>query len=113
LGTFDPLASGVLPIALGEATKTIPYLSCDSKAYNFTIKWGEQKTTDDLDDDTIKTSSIKPEYNQINCAIKNFVGEVTQTPPQILSSKNQWDKGIRISKKWAKSEYKTSLSANI
>lgn len=40
LGTLDPLASGVLPIALDEATKTIPYLSCDLKAYNFTIKWG-------------------------------------------------------------------------
>ncbi|NSX83858.1 tRNA pseudouridine(55) synthase TruB [Wolbachia endosymbiont of Atemnus politus] len=80
LGTLDPLASGVLPIALGEATKTIPYLSCDLKAYDFTIKWGEQRTTDDLDGDTVKASDIKPEYNQISCAIKNFVGEITQTP---------------------------------
>ncbi|MDR2831935.1 MAG: tRNA pseudouridine(55) synthase TruB [Rickettsiales bacterium] len=87
LGTLDPLAFGVLPIALGEATKTIPYLSCDSKAYDFTIKWGEQRITDDLDGDIIKTSNIKPEYNQINCAIKNFVGEIKQTPPAFSAIK--------------------------
>ncbi|QOD38869.1 tRNA pseudouridine(55) synthase TruB [Candidatus Wolbachia massiliensis] len=95
LGTLDPLASGVLPIALGEATKTIPYLSCDLKAYNFTIKWGEQRTTDDLDGDIIRTSDIKPEYNQINCVIKNFVGKITQTPPQFSAVKI---KGIRAYK---------------
>jgi len=108
LGTLDPLASGVLPIALGEATKTIPYLSCNLKAYNFTIKWGKQTTTDDLDGDIIRTSTIKPEYNKINCAIKDFIGEITQTPPQFSAVKI---KGARAYK-WAKGKYKTSTSQN-
>lgn len=73
LGTLDPLASGVLPIALGVATKNIPYLSCDLKAYDFTIKWGEQKIKDDLVGDIIRTSTIEPQYSQINCANKNFI----------------------------------------
>ncbi|WCR53661.1 MAG: tRNA pseudouridine synthase B [Wolbachia endosymbiont of Ctenocephalides orientis wCori] len=88
LGTLDPLATGVLPIALGEATKTIPYLSCNLKAYDFTVKWGEQRTTDDLDGEIIKTSSVKPEYNQIDCAMKNFIGKkIIQTPPQFSAIK--------------------------
>lgn len=109
LGTLDPLASGVLPIALGEATKTIPYLSCDSKTYNFTIKWGEQKTTDDLDGDTIKTSDIKPEYNQINCATKNFVGEIIQTPPQFSAIKINGTRAYKLARSGQKANIKPRL----
>lgn len=98
LGTLDPLASGVLPIALGEATKTIPYLSCNLKAYNFTIKWGKQTTTDDLDGDIIRTSTIKPEYNQINCAIKDFIGEITQTPPQFSAVKIKGARAYKLAR---------------
>lgn len=98
LGTLDPLASGVLPIALGEATKTIPYLSCDLKAYNFTIKWGKQTTTDDLGGDIIRTSDIKPEYNQINCAIKDFIGEITQTPPQFSAVKIKGARAYKLAR---------------
>lgn len=87
LGTLDPLASGVLPIALGEATKTIPYLHFDLKAYNFTVKWGEQRTTDDSDGEIMRSSSLKPDDNQINCAIKNFIGQVMQVPPVFSSLK--------------------------
>ncbi|MGL9726553.1 MAG: tRNA pseudouridine(55) synthase TruB, partial [Wolbachia sp.] len=95
LGTLDPLASGVLPIALGEATKTIPYLSCSLKTYNFTIKWGEQTTTDDLDGDIIQASNIKPKYSQINCAIQDFIGKIIQIPPQFSAIKI---KGVRAYK---------------
>lgn len=109
LGTLDPLASGVLPIALGEATKAIPYLSCDSKAYNFTIKWGEQKTTDDLDGDTIKASNIKPEYNQINCAIKSFVGEIAQTPPQFSAIKINGTRAYKLARSGQKANMKPRL----
>ncbi len=98
LGTLDPLASGVLPIALGEATKTIPYLSCDLKAYDFTIKWGEQKTTDDLDGDIIRTSTIEPQYSQINCAIKNFIGEIKQTPPQFSAIKIKGARAYKLAR---------------
>ncbi|MCM1001339.1 MAG: tRNA pseudouridine(55) synthase TruB [Wolbachia endosymbiont of Melophagus ovinus] len=109
LGTLDPLASGVLPIALGEATKTIPYLSCDLKAYNFTIKWGEQKNTDDLDGDTIKASNIKPEYNQIDCAIKNFVGEIAQTPPQFSAIKINGTRAYKLARSGQKANIKPRL----
>ncbi|MDM8335252.1 tRNA pseudouridine(55) synthase TruB [Wolbachia pipientis] len=109
LGTLDPLASGVLPIALGEATKTIPYLSCGSKAYDFTIKWGEQKTTDDLDGDTIKISNIKPEYNQINRAIKNFVGEIIQTPSQFSAIKINGIRAYRLARSGQKVNIKPRL----
>ncbi|MCA4774644.1 tRNA pseudouridine(55) synthase TruB [Wolbachia endosymbiont of Mansonella ozzardi] len=108
-GTLDPLASGVLPIALGEATKTIPYLSCNLKAYNFTIKWGEQKTTDDLDGDTIKASDIKPEYNQISCAIKNFVGEIAQTPPQFSAIKVDGTRAYKLARSGQKANIKPRL----
>ncbi|MGL9717588.1 MAG: tRNA pseudouridine(55) synthase TruB [Wolbachia sp.] len=109
LGTLDPLASGVLPIALGEATKTIPYLSCDLKAYDFTIKWGEQRTTDDLDGDIIKTSNIKPQYNQINCAIKNFIGEITQTPPQFSAIKINGVRAYKLARNGQKANIKPRL----
>ncbi|WP_341823537.1 tRNA pseudouridine(55) synthase TruB [Wolbachia endosymbiont (group A) of Agelastica alni] len=98
LGTLDPLASGVLPIALGEATKTIPYLSCDLKAYDFTIKWCEQRTTDDLGGDIIRTSTIEPQYNQINCAIKNFIGEIKQTPPQFSAIKIKGARAYKLAR---------------
>ncbi|MGX9891957.1 tRNA pseudouridine(55) synthase TruB [Wolbachia endosymbiont of Protocalliphora sialia] len=98
LGTLDPLASGILPIALGEATKTIPYLSCNLKAYNFTIKWGKQTTTDDLGGDIIRTSTIKPEYNQINCVIKDFIGEITQTPPQFSAVKIKGARAYKLAR---------------
>ncbi|MGL9681947.1 MAG: tRNA pseudouridine(55) synthase TruB [Wolbachia sp.] len=109
LGILDPLASGVLPIALGEATKTIPYLSYDPKAYNFTIKWGEQKTTDDLDGDTIKASNVKPKHNQINCAIKNFVGEISQTPPQFSAIKINGTRAYKLARSGQKANIKSRL----
>ncbi|WP_333023387.1 tRNA pseudouridine(55) synthase TruB [Wolbachia endosymbiont of Pentidionis agamae] len=87
LGTLDPLATGVLPIALGEATKTIPYVYSGLKAYNFTIKWGEQKTTDDLSGEVVKRSSVQPSLNQIKLLIKNFVGTIEQTPPNFSAIK--------------------------
>ncbi|MDN5248304.1 MAG: tRNA pseudouridine(55) synthase TruB [Wolbachia endosymbiont of Tyrophagus putrescentiae] len=87
LGTLDPLASGVLPVAIGEATKTIPYVHSDVKAYNFTVKWGQQTTTDDSEGEVIKNSSIKPGYEQINCATKSFIGEVMQIPPEFSAIK--------------------------
>jgi tRNA pseudouridine55 synthase len=87
VGTLDPLASGVLPVALGEATKTIPYLFCKLKAYNFTVKWGEQKSTDDIYGETVKTSSFKPEYEKIHNLITSFIGEIVQTPPKFSAIK--------------------------
>lgn len=80
-GTLDPLASGVLPIALGEATKTIPYAQDSDKTYSFTVKWGEQRDTDDAEGQVIATSNVRPTEQQILSILPNLIGEIEQIPP--------------------------------
>lgn len=86
-GTLDPLASGVLPIALGEATKTVPYIQDAMKTYRFTVTWGEQRTTDDAEGDAIFTSDTRPERAAIEALLPQFIGEIEQTPPQFSAIK--------------------------
>ncbi|MCH8346963.1 MAG: tRNA pseudouridine(55) synthase TruB [Proteobacteria bacterium] len=86
-GTLDPLATGILPIALGEATKTIPYIVDAKKEYDFTIRWGEQRTTDDSEGEVIKNSDKRPSAQDIKAALPSFVGEIEQTPPQFSALK--------------------------
>lgn len=80
-GTLDPLASGVLPLALGEATKTVSYAMLSEKEYKFTVCWGASTTTDDLEGDIFETSDKRPSAQEISEALKDFVGEIEQTPP--------------------------------
>lgn len=80
-GTLDPLASGVLPIALGDATKTIQFMQDADKTYKFSITWGEQRDTDDLEGKVIATSEIRPPAEQISHALHAFIGEISQIPP--------------------------------
>ncbi len=80
-GTLDPLATGVLPIAIGEATKTLPYIVDSRKAYRFTVRWGEARDTDDRDGQVIATSAERPETSAIEAAIPRFVGTIEQVPP--------------------------------
>ncbi len=80
-GTLDPLASGILPIALGDATKTVPYVQDAMKVYNFTVTWGEQRTTDDAEGTAIHTSDKRPAREDIESLLPQFMGDVTQTPP--------------------------------
>ncbi|MGB0720111.1 MAG: tRNA pseudouridine(55) synthase TruB [Bdellovibrionales bacterium] len=86
-GTLDPLASGILPIALGEATKTIPYVQDAFKAYEFTVTWGQQRSTDDAEGDVIACSDIRPTIEQIEAALPAFIGEIEQIPPQFSAIK--------------------------
>jgi len=80
-GTLDPLASGVLPIALGEATKTVPYIQDARKIYRFTVRWGQATTTDDAEGEVIATSEARPDVGQIHAAMPRFTGTIMQTPP--------------------------------
>tara|TARA_Y100001934_G_scaffold248689_1_gene309489 strand:- start:562 stop:1473 length:912 start_codon:yes stop_codon:yes gene_type:complete len=80
-GTLDPLATGILPIALGEATKTVPYLMERSKGYRFVVRWGEARTTDDEEGDVTETSAARPSVEQIEAGLPNFIGEIEQLPP--------------------------------
>jgi tRNA pseudouridine55 synthase len=80
-GTLDPLATGVLPIALGEATKTIPYVVDGSKTYRFTIRWGEATSTDDTEGEVIATSPNRPAPDQVHAALAGMTGEIDHVPP--------------------------------
>ncbi|HUO22068.1 MAG TPA: tRNA pseudouridine(55) synthase TruB [Caulobacteraceae bacterium] len=80
-GTLDPLATGILPIALGEATKTVPFLMDAAKGYSFTIAWGSSTTTQDREGAVIAQSDARPAPEAIAEALKRFVGEIQQVPP--------------------------------
>jgi tRNA pseudouridine55 synthase len=86
-GTLDPLASGMLPIALGEATKTVPYVQDGAKVYRFTIAWGEERSTDDLEGPVTKTSEARPSQADIQALLPNYTGVIMQTPPQFSAIK--------------------------
>ncbi|MFT5539705.1 MAG: tRNA pseudouridine55 synthase [Alphaproteobacteria bacterium] len=80
-GTLDPLATGILPMALGEATKTIAYAMNGTKAYRFTLHFGEARTTDDAEGTVIATSAIRPATADIEAILPRFIGQIAQVPP--------------------------------
>jgi tRNA pseudouridine55 synthase len=80
-GTLDPLATGILPIAVGEATKTVPYIQDGTKLYQFTLVWGIATNTDDIEGEVIATSADRPKRNEVEAALPDFTGEITQIPP--------------------------------
>ncbi|WP_237152640.1 tRNA pseudouridine(55) synthase TruB [Oryzibacter oryziterrae] len=86
-GTLDPLASGMLPIALGEATKTVPYVMDGAKVYRFTVRWGAETTTDDLEGPVTVTSDHRPTPEDIDAILDEFEGEIEQTPPAFSAIK--------------------------
>ncbi len=86
-GTLDPLATGMLPIALGEATKTVPYTVDAMKGYEFIVRFGEERTTDDLEGEVTTRSDLRPTPDQITAALPDFLGEVMQVPPQFSAIK--------------------------
>jgi tRNA pseudouridine55 synthase len=80
-GTLDPLATGVLPIALGEATKTVAFLMDADKAYRFTIAWGRTTTTLDREGAVLAESDVRPSPEEVAAVLPRFVGEISQAPP--------------------------------
>ena len=86
-GTLDPLASGVLPVAVGEATKTVPFIQDADKVYTFTVRWGEARATDDTEGVVTAASPIRPSAQHIAAACPRFVGVFAQVPPAYSSCK--------------------------
>jgi tRNA pseudouridine55 synthase len=86
-GTLDPLATGILPIALGEATKTVPNVQDGEKLYRFTVKWGTSTATDDAEGTVIGTSDIRPTAEAIEALLPAFTGEIMQAPPAFSAIK--------------------------
>jgi tRNA pseudouridine55 synthase len=86
-GTLDPLATGVLPIAFGAATKTVPYVMDGTKLYRFTLRFGEARDTDDADGKVTETTDVRPTDAQILGALGQFCGEIMQVPPAFSAVK--------------------------
>lgn len=86
-GTLDPLATGVLPIAFGEATKTAAFVMDAQKHYRFTAKWGEARNTDDAEGEVIATSDKRPAREEIEAVLSQFIGAIEQVPPQFSAIK--------------------------
>ena len=86
-GTLDPMAEGVLPIAIGKATKLIPYISNMNKEYEFTVTWGIQTTTDDAEGEILFKSSYLPKIKEIERKIINYIGFKSQIPPKVSAVK--------------------------
>ena len=86
-GTLDPMAEGVLPIAIGKATKLIPYISNTNKEYEFSVTWGTQTTTDDAEGKILFESSYLPKRKEIEKKIINYIGFISQIPPKVSAVK--------------------------
>ena len=97
-GTLDPMASGVLPLAFGEATKTLSYAVNKTKKYKFTIRWGEARDTDDLEGNIIGTSDVKPGVSAIQNILKRFIGEVNQVPPAYSAVKISGQRAYKLAR---------------
>ncbi len=97
-GTLDPLATGVLPIALGEATKTVPYAVDGVKAYEFTVRWGAETDTDDAEGRVVQTSERRPSRAEIEALLPGFHGEILQTPPQFSAIKIQGERAYDLAR---------------
>lgn len=86
-GTLDPMATGVLPLAFGEATKTVAYVMDGPKAYTFTVAWGEARATEDAEGDVTEASAVRPTEDAIRDAIPAFIGDIRQIPPAFSAIK--------------------------
>ncbi|MEC7674231.1 MAG: tRNA pseudouridine(55) synthase TruB, partial [Pseudomonadota bacterium] len=86
-GTLDPIATGVLPIALGEATKTVPYVMDASKDYHFTLRWGVARDTDDRDGAVTGEDAHRPTHAAVEAALPRFRGTIRQMPPKYSALK--------------------------
>ena len=103
-GTLDPLASGMLPIALGEATKTVPYVVDGTKVYRFTVAWGEEHNTDDMEGVVTKTSTKRPSKEEILAILPHYIGTILQTPPQFSAIKIDGNRAYDLAREGEKIE---------
>lgn len=97
-GTLDPLATGVLPIAFGAATKTVPYVMGGAKEYVFTLRFGEARDTDDADGQVIETSTARPTDEGMRAALRHFIGEIEQVPPRYSAVKVEGERAYDLAR---------------
>ena len=97
-GTLDPLASGCLPIALGEATKTVPFVMDGRKLYRFTVRWGEERDTDDAEGRVTSTSEQRPSAEAIRALLPQFIGTIQQVPPRYSAIKIEGERAYDLAR---------------
>lgn len=97
-GTLDPLATGILPLALGEATKTMSFVVDGSKAYRFTVRFGAETDTDDAEGKVVKTSDQRPTRAEIEAALPSFTGDITQIPPRYSAIKVEGERAYKLAR---------------
>jgi len=97
-GTLDPLASGCLPVALGDATKTVPFVMDGRKAYRFTVRWGEERDTDDAEGRVVATSEARPSPEAIRAVLPPFIGTIAQVPPRYSAIKIAGERAYDIAR---------------
>ena len=105
-GTLDPLATGILPIAIGEATKTVSFAQDREKGYDFTITWGEFRDTDDAEGQVIKTSDVRPSKDDILNALPAFIGDIDQIPPKYSAIKIDGERAYDLARDGVEFEIK-------
>ena len=98
-GTLDPLATGVLPIALGEATKTVAYVMEGRKRYRFTARLGEARTTDDVEGEILAQSEVRPTSGEIEAALPRFIGPIEQVPPRFAAVKVDGERAYDLARR--------------
>jgi tRNA pseudouridine55 synthase len=105
-GTLDPLASGALPIAMGEATKTVPFVMDGRKLYRFTVRWGEERDTDDAEGRVIAQSEQRPSVDAINALLPAYTGTIEQVPPRYSAIKIEGERAYDLARDGAAVELK-------
>lgn len=108
-GTLDPLASGMLPLALGEATRTVPYIMDGQKTYRFTVTWGAETNTDDLAGEITNTSDLRPTKDEILALLPNYIGEIEQVPPQFSAVKIDGERAYKRARDGEEMEIKSRI----
>ena len=108
-GTLDPMATGILPIALGEATKCISLIQNKSKKYSFIIRWGERTDTDDAEGKILEKSNVRPTKNHICNIIKSFTGKIYQKPPAFSAIKINGERSYKLARKKINVEHQPRL----
>lgn len=106
-GTLDPMATGILPIALGEATKTVSYIMDGTKRYRFTITWGDATDTDDAEGAVIESCALRPSEADIQAVLSEFVGSIEQTPPAYSAIKIDGKRAYELARTGQKVELKS------
>ena len=97
-GTLDPLATGVLPIAFGEATKTVEYVMRGDKVYRFSVRWGEARDTDDREGSIVAVSDVRPDAADIETALDHFIGDIEQIPPAYSAIKRDGRRAYELAR---------------